>query len=125
MKAGRCTGHCCSAFPLPFSPTEICEMVLNNGSLPAPDGGMLLMQDGEQISRMVIPLGYQTDNGKHVYTCRNLDELGNCRIYDERPRMCSDYPYGNECEIEGCTAPARGLALPPEQLVAIRRRWST
>ncbi len=33
----------------------------------------------------------------HVYTCVHFVE-GNCTAYEERPLMCSDYPYGKTCE---------------------------
>jgi Fe-S-cluster containining protein len=39
----------------------------------------------------------------HYYRCKNLQPNGDCGIYDTRPDMCRDYPYGRPCKIEGCT----------------------
>lgn len=76
---------------------------------------------------MVIPLGkmnkktfYQTRNFRgamelnyssckrnrpYVYTCKNLDaKTGNCKIYNERPKMCRTFPDGaDHCEFKKCT----------------------
>jgi Fe-S-cluster containining protein len=84
------------------------------------------MYDGEQIADMVIPLTvaeantrlerfgsdreYGRDSEGYVYTCRNLDERTRlCKIYEERPQMCRDYPYardgGCEYECDYCSPP--------------------
>lgn len=40
----------------------------------------------------------------HHFTCRHWDEETRlCGAYNERPAMCSEYPYGNVCELaDGC-----------------------
>ena len=45
------------------------------------------------------------ENGKgHWYTCKHYDKVsGNCTDYENRPKMCSDYPYGGKCKYKGCT----------------------
>lgn len=35
----------------------------------------------------------------YVYTCRHLQLNGDCGIYEDRPAMCRDYPYGQVCEF--------------------------
>jgi Fe-S-cluster containining protein len=83
------------------------------------------MRDGEVIAEMVVPLSvseanerlerfgsdreYTSESEGHVYTCRHFDdETRLCTIYERRPEMCRDYPYGHNggCEYEcGYRAP--------------------
>jgi Fe-S-cluster containining protein len=77
------------------------------------------MRDGEVIAEMVVPLSvleanerlerfgsdreYTSESEGHVYTCRHFDdETRLCTIYERRPEMCRDYPYGHSggCEYE-------------------------
>lgn len=108
MSEGRCTGHCCRKFPLPYSLEE-----LNEGK--SRETGRPLEPDWPFIADMVILLGegkYGDGRKSYLYTCRHLDTVtGDCTVYEQRPRMCRDYPYGNECPIDGCTAPDRGVTL--------------
>lgn len=86
----RCSGHCCSAFRLPFAPDELRERAAG-------------IADGAFIADMVIPLGPPADDlGGYRYSCRHLVG-GDCAVYDARPRMCRDYPYGRRCVERGCT----------------------
>jgi Fe-S-cluster containining protein len=65
--------------------------------------------DGEQIAAMVIPIE-PSENG-WWYTCRNLQEDGLCAVYETRPAMCREYPYGDQCMFPGCpmyTEPGTG-----------------
>jgi Fe-S-cluster containining protein len=39
----------------------------------------------------------------HVYTCKHYDPKKKCTIYEYRPQMCRDYPYGNDCNYAACT----------------------
>lgn len=91
----RCTGHCCRAFTLPY-PYDVMQARASE------------IQDGEFIADMIRPLdhGPEWDPTRpgHWYTCRHLDtETGDCRAYEQRPWMCSEYPYGRQCEHPGCT----------------------
>jgi Fe-S-cluster containining protein len=110
--ARTCPGHCCVAFYLPTPHDRVEDM--REG-----------MRDGEVISEMVIPLSvseanerlerfgsdreYAPDAEGYVYTCRHFDdETRLCTIYEQRPEMCRDYPYGHNggCEYEcGYCAP--------------------
>jgi Fe-S-cluster containining protein len=107
-----CPGHCCVAFYLP-TPHDRVEEIAEG------------MRDGEVIAEMVIPLTvseanerlerfgsgreYRKDSEGHVYTCRHFDDESRlCTIYEQRPEMCRDYPYGHDggCEYEcGYCAP--------------------
>lgn len=72
-----------------------------------------------QIADMVVYLGWLPEQpdlipvaaigrgpGKmsNFYTCRNLKPNGDCGIYDTRPRMCRDYPYGSPCRYTDCAS---------------------
>lgn len=104
--ANRCTGHCCKNFPLPYSHSDLklafeawrkgeSEWKDLNGK-PHP-----LPQDIHLIYPMVIPLPVKD---QFRYDCKHLDGQGDCTIYENRPRMCVDYPYGKMCQKKGCTA---------------------
>jgi Fe-S-cluster containining protein len=88
---------------------------------------MKLGRPGEAavLADMLIPLGTSTygDGEKSfLYTCRHHDtETGDCRIYETRPMMCSEYPYGNECAIEGCTAENKGV--DPLTQIRLKADW--
>lgn len=83
-------------------------------------------KDNLMIAEMVIPLGTVTKKfiketrtdrrpmdmiakafkrqRRFVYTCKNLDKkTGNCKVYDERPKMCRTFPDGTYCEFKKCT----------------------
>ncbi len=83
----RCSGHCCRSFVLPM-PLEELKARTDK------------VWDGEMIADMVIHL---EDTFPPRYTCRHLAENGDCSVYDRRPRMCSEYPYGGRCMFPGCT----------------------
>lgn len=102
-----CPGLCCAAFYWPRTLTEMRKW---------PE----LSFDGEQIRDMLIPLTpkeandryahfssgrkskFKWKNRGHHFTCKNWDEDTRlCRIYEDRPTMCRDYPYGQECQ-HGC-----------------------
>lgn len=117
----RCTGHCCKVFSLPASPAELKQRARWSrrhrltGKLPGPASDRapapLLVEDIEQIATMAQPIGYSRNDpitgvewlkAVHWYTCRNLDAAGNCTVYDTRPRMCREYPYGRQCQHKAC-----------------------
>ena len=102
---GGCTGACCAAFYLPHGIREFRARA-RAGKL----------QDGEFIADMVIPLTpkearerSQRFGGKlatpwklrgHYFACRHWDEQTRlCTVYDQRPRMCSGYPYDEPCDL--------------------------
>jgi len=117
----RCSGHCCREFYLPYKPLDL--FIRKKG-----------LGDGEYIAAMVLPLGpvrpSTGDSGGDGwwYTCKHHDaKTGDCAAYDDRPRMCSEYPYGRRCEYAGCTAsyardaaPQKiGLPLPDDAPIAV------
>jgi Fe-S-cluster containining protein len=104
VEISRCTGHCCRVFPLPFTYQEMIEKVDT-------------LEDGAQVLDMIIPLPAdyfpvahldftrpeQIIDRLHTFTCRHLQQNGDCGIYSTRPQMCVKYPYYQPCRIKGCT----------------------
>lgn len=105
----RCTGQCCERFRIFLGDDpiqQVVDMAIENPS----------NHDLQLIAQMLVALpDYQ--NG--WLTCRYYDrDESRCAIYEQRPRMCRDYPYDKPCQYEGCTwneAPLLvGCALPPD-----------
>lgn len=81
----RCTGHCCVNFHI--DPRQELAILADRGN-----------EDALKVWNMVIPLGH--DN----YNCIHHDAAtGNCLNYENRPDMCSQFPYGRQCPRQGCT----------------------
>lgn len=106
-KIAECTGVCCAAFTWPRTISEVRKRER-------------LMLDGATIAGMLVPLTPKEAKERHVafggtqperfvwkrrghyFTCRHWDEETRlCGIYDQRPAMCREYPYGKECD-HGC-----------------------
>lgn len=98
----RCTGHCCKNFPLPRTIEELRENWLLWRTGKHAENPAAIIEDIDLIYPMVIPLGVDR-NGTHRYTCKHLLANGDCSIYIDRPRMCSEYPYGHPCDHDECT----------------------
>jgi Fe-S-cluster containining protein len=112
MDCTRCTGHCCSRLTLSFGPRRLRRMARED---KAPDI--------KQIAAMLLYVGYQrvgklsdspewTRKKAHFYRCANLVD-GNCSIYESRPKMCREYPYGERCSYAKCTWSAVKSEKPP------------
>lgn len=107
-ESARCSGHCCRSFVLPHSPNELREGFAHWESIGRPPG-----HDIEIITPMVVHLGLfdvspttglKLVEPSHFYTCRHFEAAtGDCGIYASRPRMCREYPYGDNCENPDCT----------------------
>ncbi len=108
-----CNGLCCKKFYLPISPTELQEEA-RKATLD-PLYKRYNPREVKQIAAMVIPLGFSKKdvNGKTwgdgeggwYYTCMYHDDVsGRCLIYDHRPNMCSEYPYGKACRYNKCVS---------------------
>ena len=92
----RCTGHCCRRFVLPYSYQEMQERkdTITDGNVIA-DMIIALEEDPRLVRRDGSP-GFP-------FTCKHLQNNGDCAIYQTRPAMCRDYPYGRPCEWDECT----------------------
>lgn len=119
---GRCAGHCCKAFNLPYSPEELDAGAASDRFI-----------DGKQIAAMVIYLGKfagpplelgaaPMNDGLtlHYYGCRNLLPSGDCGAYETRPGMCRDFPYARPCPHPECELTPE--AKPHVLLADVRRK---
>lgn len=120
---GDCTGACCAAFYMKYTIRDFKRKADS-------------IEDGAYIADMVIPLTVEQareraekfggtlrvlvrDKGHH-YTCRHWDEKTRlCTAYEERPRMCREFPY----DEKGCTlGTGCCFVLPPEVLAERKAR---
>jgi Fe-S-cluster containining protein len=65
--------------------------------------------DVEFMGLNVLPLTFGNKD-KQLFTCALWDkETRLCTKYEDRPRMCVDFPYGKPCHKvdEGCTIAGR------------------
>ncbi len=122
----RCSGGCCKSFSLPQSPIElkfqlrVAKLARQRDLELMPLGPDYRVDEIEKINDMVIFI--RADSNKQMardkdrprarvyrYTCKHFDtKTNNCMNYENRPRMCSDFPYGKEnadgsCDYPGCT----------------------
>lgn len=100
----ECIGNCCVAFYLPVTKEQLDERVA---------GGSAEMV---KIANMVVPITngtvrrrrgkyYAGESGPvsgkdegHYYKCKNWNsDTRLCMDYENRPKMCRDYPYDREC----------------------------
>lgn len=105
----RCTDGCCRKFVLPFTPEELQEEARLEREERTRFGKDILI-----VAEMAIPLDrpeFCMDGvtpvddamARRFYTCKNFNtETNDCGIYETRPRMCRDYPYGDSCRVQGC-----------------------
>ncbi len=88
----RCTGHCCD--PVRLS-ADVAEK--------------LFLGEHEDPEKWVVQSMLEAEwlhfpTGRMYFKCIYFDEESrNCTIYEERPRMCRDYPYDDVCGEDGCT----------------------
>lgn len=109
-----CLGDCCVAFPLSRTLDDLRD--------PARDFG----DDAPKLLAMLVPLTHHEaverrarfgvdkpalSEDRAYYRCIHWDETTRlCGNYEDRPGMCSRYPYGNGCD-HGCNC--RGEASNP------------
>lgn len=95
-----CPGYCCAAFSITKTLDEI-EDLYRAGRLHADDeviASMLIPLTAEQATERLREFGSPTadlkrNEDRHWYTCIHWDEQTRlCSIYENRPRMCRDYP---------------------------------
>lgn len=114
----RCTGQCCEAFTIQGKTLqevkEKYEEALKNNS-----NDKQYIKDLFRIQDMLIDLGKHLTHPIHpeikiktqepvtFFTCKYFNkETRLCTDYDNRPKMCKDYPFYNndgKCEYPGCT----------------------
>jgi hypothetical protein len=94
-----CPGACCTIFPFE----------LGTKDSPA---------ERKRILDLIVPVGeiaYSAGRGSAThYGCRVFDPATmRCREYDQRPNMCSRYPYGRACGWCTVGDPNQPLRLKP------------
>lgn len=110
----QCGGRCCEDFPLNHAPGTIAELYAVALQRPEADRSRNDL-DIITIAEMVIRID-EDDETSPRYTCKHLRN-GLCSIYNNRPKMCSDYPgYGrggacSHCSFVQPIPPSRQLPL--------------
>lgn len=138
----RCKGECCRSFSLPYSPEDLGRMraALASEGEEWPEG-LDYPQDAPTLLSMLVYLGAHTNSPvarmrpedvrpegfelRHWYTCTHLQPNGDCGNYENRPAMCSLYPYEGVCRWADCEWEAgcrpvtdRMLRLQPDEELA-------
>lgn len=93
----RCSGHCCKEFFLPYTPEGLLDA---RERFKNPE--IVLIADMVKYLGVVRPSDNFFVSHGAFYTCKHFDGA-NCLIYETRPVMCQDYPYGRACEHNDCT----------------------
>lgn len=130
----RCTGHCCRCFAINDFAIDLMKQAclmesfgLEPGWEPWPSVDYDYHEELLKIADMLVPLGKMTNEEVCLvagsppssraiesfakspepverFTCKHLQENGDCGIYLNRPGMCSRYPYEKMCEWSNCTS---------------------
>jgi Fe-S-cluster containining protein len=96
-----CGGGCCAVFWLPkevpdniYDAAFIRDMRIELTAEQAQERWAKFVGDGR-----VLP---PAEPERPWYTCRHWDEDTRlCTVYEQRPMLCRDYPYGRPCS-HGC-----------------------
>lgn len=110
-----CDGRCCAVFPLPKDARARFAAGANGEDAPF-ILLMLLELTPDEAQARAARLGYELPAWSHeshdLFTCRHWDETTRlCAAYEQRPAMCSDYPYTRSCRHESCS-----FTVPADQL---------
>ena len=98
----RCTGHCCESPTIHGYDFQMLYDIRNNHYK-----GMNCTQKSD-LAFIIKNWNPKYDNSKKpvhaVFECSLWDKSsGNCTIYDKRPSICMEYPYGKPCKVPNCT----------------------
>lgn len=106
-----CTGKCCAVFNYSVSRETLAARDDADSKFLADMLIDLTPDEAEARAErfnVTPPDGYTVrewaDYGQ-AYTCRHWDEKTMlCGVYEDRPRMCRDYPYAGKCQHDcACT----------------------
>lgn len=118
--ADRCTGHCCRRFHLYVTIDEI-QKDLDEGKRRFDP------EEARKLVAMLVPLPVEEGDNiatdrEGFFTCRHLHTItGDCLNYENRPKLCSDYPYDHACTFKGCTWDEGRNRCPPDVVVKQQR----
>lgn len=103
--SGTCNGSCCVVFPLITGPDYDWTNTLNG---PFIRDMIQPLTFDEAQARWAIhgqgewPSRFWDGHTDGLNSCRHWDtETRLCTVYDDRPLMCREYPYGGPCNA-GC-----------------------
>lgn len=108
MPDPTCPGSCCAVFWLP---RDVPDTVADAAFIRDMRIELTPEQAAERWEKFIGPLPPKPMNpsvtvnttGRATYTCRHWDEETRlCGVYDQRPMLCRDYPYGRGCS-HGCS----------------------
>lgn len=121
MKTNACTGKCCAVFNYSVGVPTLQRRADYGDDEAAFLVDMLIeLSPDEAFERATrhdikprsetVDLREWIDKGP-VYTCRHWDEETKlCGVYEDRPKMCRDFPYAEKCSYDcNCT-----FTAPPE-----------
>jgi len=100
----RCTGHCCRDFHVGAHSYDELRRAYVARKLGRSD---FERDDGTRMPHLadiltLFPMLIPNAEDRH-YHCAHIRPDGDCAIYESRPQMCRDYPYGRRCTFAGCT----------------------
>lgn len=106
MADSRCTGECCKDFVVTrHNYRSLLDVALREAANALDEDDV---PESVRVVAMIRPLvgespskanegKWLTEAHRH-FTCVHLKPNGDCGDYENRPRMCREYPYGNSCE---------------------------
>ena len=116
----KCNAFCCRNICLPYSYETLTEWHKNALQRQSENqGGKISLSDRSilELYPLLIFLRIEpmenVPKNVYVYTCKELDtEMNRCKIYDKRPMMCKNFPYGKQASklYPNCTY--RGTGIP-------------
>lgn len=96
IACNRC-GACCEGFTLNWNPADQIERTRADERAFPGMSHEESVADLEKIVDMLLTTDRYIDQ-EPLWTCRHFSRdaegLGVCGIYDHRPKMCSNFPYG-------------------------------
>ena len=118
-----CSGKCCAVFNYPTPPEVLATRGHEDDAFLA---DMLIALTPDEAEARMLRFNITPPEGMDLrewaeaaptYTCRHWDENTHlCEVYEDRPRMCREYPYDQACQHD-CACDYR-----PER--NIRTLWS-
>ena len=108
-----CDGRCCCVFPLSWGVTgeDGISTWLDEGHTTeerAFIADMLIPLNKFEATQRWADMGYTEplsllDDDRPLWTCRHWNtETRLCDAYDQRPLLCSTFPYETACHHKGC-----------------------
>lgn len=98
------TGICCRLAGSEFTHEELKQKALNNDNFAAQFVSVFIPYENIQEARKVYPeyVDYLVDTNEigeklNLYHCKYLQGTNECPIYEDRPKICRDFPDNPFC----------------------------